>query len=84
MKRGHWLVDWACAQKLAIANTPAEKSFEKQWTYESDSVNRQLDFCLLEVRDSRVVDNVEANDDILLGHDHRVLQDVARWKHGPA
>ena len=72
--RGHWLAERATAQKLAIANTMTEKTFEEQWTCENDGARRQLDYCLLDARKARAIENAEANDDIVLGHDHRAVK----------
>jgi exonuclease III len=45
--RGEWMVNWALAHKLAIANTHFCRPLEEPWTYIHAGATRQLDYFLV-------------------------------------
>ena len=47
--RGEWIVVWATAHDLAIANTMIENCFDDQWTYDNGGNKRQIDYCLIDM-----------------------------------
>ena len=72
--RGEWLIHWASTHGLAIVNTMIEKSFDKQWTYESGGIRRQLDYCLTNSDWTKRVMDAAACEDIGVGIDHRTVK----------
>ena len=71
--RGDWLVQWAMAQKLIIANTKCMKTFEEQWTHHHADSRRQLDYGLASLAKSQWIVDAGACDDIGVGRDHRTV-----------
>ena len=69
--RGHWLTQWACTQRLTIANTTVMKSFEEQWTHSNGSSKRQIDFILICTDKASWIEDAGANETVGVGCDHR-------------
>ena len=71
--RGNWLAQWAGGQKMSIANTCFEKTFDEQWTHVNGSLKRQIDFgCICTEKADWLVD-AGANECIGVGKDHRTV-----------
>ena len=60
--------------QLAIANTMIHRRLEDQWTYSNDGRRRQVDYCLIDASQSERIIDAGANDDIIMGQDHRAIK----------
>ena len=70
--RGDWMKQWLMTQRLVALNTMYRKTPEKQTTYRTpQGAEKQLDYIRVNTKYLRCSKDVEANDMVHMGSDHR-------------
>ena len=72
--RGDLFASWAIAEKMDVANTQFEKTYDKKWTHRGPYGQRQLDYACIDFHARRFLKDAEASDEIGLGMDHRSVK----------